>query len=75
MADVMVISIFMAFLGLRGFVGGKLGSLEQAVTHYSENASILTMNGTSLQSGFFLFLFFVLLSLVLSTKLEQSTGQ
>lgn len=75
MADVMVISIFMAFLGLRGFVAGKLGSLEQAVENYSENASILTMNGTNLQSGFFLFLAFVILSLVLSMQLEKQPTQ
>lgn len=68
MADVMVVSIFMAYLGLDGVVGNELNKLEE-----QNNAiNIITSNGTHLEVGFFLFLGFVLSSFALSMVVQKS---
>ena len=67
MADVMVVAIFMAYIGFKGLVSSQLDSLAGA----SESLEILVTNGTALMPGFFLFLAFCLLSLFLSTFLES----
>jgi hypothetical protein len=71
MADVLVIAIFMAYIGFSGLVGSQLGSLGRA----SATVEVLTTNGTVLAPGFFLFLGFVLTSLLLSTVLEARIGE
>ena len=68
MADVMVVSIFMAYLGLDGVVENELKSLEAQTTAIN----IITTNGTHLEVGFFLFLGFVVTSFVLSILVERS---
>jgi hypothetical protein len=68
MADVMVVSIFMAYLGLDGVVSSELKKLE---TNNSP-VNIITSNGTHLEVGFFLFLGFVITSFVLSSLVERS---
>ncbi len=68
MADVMVVSIFMAYLGLDGVVGNELKKMEGS----SEPINIITSNGTHLEVGFFLFLGFVLTSFVLSILVGKS---
>ncbi len=68
MADVMVVSIFMAYLGLDGIVGHELDALEAR----SVPINIITTNDTHLNVGFFLFLGFVLSSFVLSILVERS---
>lgn len=68
MADVMVVSIFMAYLGLDGVVSSELKSLEKQ----PEPLNIITTNGTQLEVGFFLFLGFVATSFVLSLMVEKS---
>jgi len=68
MADVMVVAMFMAYLGLDGVVDNeleKLGSQEDPI-------NIITFNGTHLEVGFFLFLAFVLVSFVLSILVQRS---
>lgn len=70
MADVMVVSIFMSYLGLDGVVSNELEKLEEI----SDPINIITTNGTSLQVGFFLFLGFVVASFVLSI-LADNTGK
>ncbi|CRI64019.1 conserved membrane hypothetical protein [Thiocapsa sp. KS1] len=67
MADVMVVAIFMAYIGFDALVGNQLGSLRGA----SDAVAVLTTNGTSLEPGFYLFLGFVLAGLVLSAALEN----
>ena len=67
MADVLVIAIFMAYIGFSGLVGSQLGELRQASTA----VEVLTTNGTSLAPGFYLFLGFVLASLGLSSILAD----
>jgi hypothetical protein len=67
MADVMVVAIFMAYIGFDALVANQLGSLRGA----SQAVAVLTTNGTSLEPGFYLFLSFVLASLMLSSALES----
>jgi hypothetical protein len=67
MADVFVIAIFMAYIGFSGLVGSQLGALSRA----ARPVELLTTNGTILAGGFFLFVAFVLASLLLSTVLEK----
>ncbi|MCF6243805.1 MAG: paraquat-inducible protein A [Sulfurovum sp.] len=66
MADVFVVSIFMAYLGLDGVVSNELKQLESQ----ANPINIITTNGTHLEVGFFLFLGFVLTSFVLSLMVE-----
>lgn len=67
MADVLVIAILMAYLGFDGLIASQLTGLGGA----SERVDLISTNGTSLQVGFFMFLAFVLASLLLSTLLES----
>jgi hypothetical protein len=68
MADVMVVSIFMSYLGLDGVVDNELDRLVEE----SAPINVITTNGTDLQVGFFLFLGFVASSFVLSILVENS---
>lgn len=67
MADVMVVAIFMAYIGFNGIVGSQMANLSRS----SEPIEILTTNGTHLTGGFYLFLFFCLSSLFLSSALTR----
>ncbi|MEP2568783.1 MAG: paraquat-inducible protein A [Balneola sp.] len=66
MADVMVVAIFMAYIGFTGIISEQLSSLENIVL----NVDIMTTNASSLQIGFFLFTSFAVLSLLVSHKLQ-----
>jgi hypothetical protein len=68
MADVMVVSIFMAYLGLDSMIENELKKL----TEQSAPVNVITSNGTELQVGFFLFVGFVFSSFVLSILVENS---
>jgi Paraquat-inducible protein A len=69
MADVMVIAIFMAYIGFDGIIGSQLDQLAQS----SEQVEIFTTNGTRLLNGFYLFLTFCVSSLILSETLTRKT--
>jgi hypothetical protein len=68
MADVMVVSIFMAYLGLDSMIENELKKLVEQ----SAPVNVITSNGTELQVGFFLFVGFVFSSFVLSILVENS---
>jgi hypothetical protein len=68
MADVMVVAIFMSYIGFSGILTEQLKQLE----NLSEDLDILTTNNSSLQLGFYLFTSFVLLSLLVTHKLQWS---
>ncbi|CAA6798374.1 MAG: Unknown protein [uncultured Sulfurovum sp.] len=68
MADVMVVSMFMGFLGLDGVVENELNRLQTG----EDPVNIVTFNGTHLEVGFFLFLGFVLTSFVFAILVERS---
>lgn len=66
MADVMVVAIFMAYIGFGGIISDQLRQLEGI----SNGIDILTTNQSSLQFGFYLFTSFTVLSLVVSQKIQ-----
>ncbi len=66
MADVMVVAIFMSYIGFSGILTEQLGQLEGL----TNKIDILTTNKSSLQIGFFLFTSFAILSLLVSQKLQ-----
>jgi len=65
MADVMVVAIFMSYIGFSGIISSQLNQLE----NISENITILTTNYSKLQNGFYFFLGFVLISISISQKI------
>jgi uncharacterized membrane-anchored protein len=67
MADVMVVAIFMAYIGFDGIIANQLENLNSV----SEEMVLLTTNGTSLQPGYYLFLSYTLLALYLSELLTK----
>jgi hypothetical protein len=67
MADVMVVAIFMAYIGFNGIIRSQLESFTKAA-HPME---VITTNGTQLLGGYFLFLFFCLSSLIISEALVR----
>jgi hypothetical protein len=67
MADVMVVAIFMAYIGFNGIITSQFGKLKNA----SEELVILTTNGTSLQPGYYIFLSYALLAMGLSVLLHR----
>lgn len=62
MADVLVVALFMSYLGFSGVIQGQLGQLERV----SGNLEVFTTDNSSLQLGFYLFTSFVLFGLCLS---------
>jgi hypothetical protein len=69
MADVMVVAIFMAYIGFNGIIGSQLDDL----TLSAKPVEIFTTNGTRLLGGFYLFLLFCISSLALSEILIRKT--
>jgi hypothetical protein len=67
MADVMVVAIFMAYIGFNGIIANQLGLLNSV----SGEMVLLATNGTSLQPGYYLFLTYTLLALFLSELLTK----
>ena len=68
MADVMVVAIFMAYIGFSGILSEQLRQLEKLGT----NLEVLTTNHSTLQTGFFAFTGFVLLSMLLTRRVSFS---
>ncbi|MEL6562543.1 MAG: paraquat-inducible protein A [Bacteroidota bacterium] len=71
MADVMVVAIFMSYLGFSGILTDQLRQLESI----SDRVDILTTNYSTLQPGFYLFLTFVVFSLLITTKIAYRIDQ
>jgi len=67
MADVMVVAIFMAYIGFNGIISSQLGHLRSA----DQELVIMTTNATALQPGFYLFLTYTLLALILTGFLTR----
>lgn len=68
MADVMVVTIFMAYIGFSGIITEQLKQLE----NIAPNFDILTTNQSTLQPGFYMFTCFVLISLLISQRIQDS---
>lgn len=69
MADVIVIAILMAYIGLNGLLQSQLDQLNVR----SDFLTIITTNNTALQPGYIIFISFVLYGLILSTILKFIT--
>ncbi|MBC7865073.1 MAG: paraquat-inducible protein A [Bacteroidia bacterium] len=71
MADVMVVAIFMSYVGFSGILTEQLNQLD----NLSSKLEVLTTNKSSLQIGFFAFTSFVLLSLLITNKLKSRNAE
>lgn len=67
MTDVMIIAIFMAYIGFNGVIESQFGELKGATS----DLVLLTTNGTALQPGFYLFLSYAILAMFLSEFLTK----
>lgn len=66
MADVMVVAIFMAYIGFNGIVNTQL----EQIREYTTELEIITTNGTTLQPGFYTFVTYVILAMMMSLLLK-----
>lgn len=66
MADVMVIAIFMSYIGFSGIITEQLRQIE----NMASSLEILTTNRSSLLTGFFFFTAFAIFSLSISQKID-----
>ena len=71
MADVMVVAIFMSFIGFQGVIGSQLSQLETI----NEKIEVFTTDNSDFGVGFILFLAFCLGGLFLAAKVERLTGK
>lgn len=69
MADVMVVAIFMAYIGFNGILQSQMRYLN----HQSDTFTSIATNQTSLQPGYIIFVAFVIFSLALSQILKWIT--
>ena len=69
MADVMVVAIFMAYIGFQGILNSQLEKIQTNTAA----VNLLTTNKSSLQIGFIVFVSFVLFNLLLSLVLKKIT--
>ncbi len=67
MTDVLIVAIFMAYIGFNGIITSQFGSLNSE----DQEMVILTTNGTSLQPGFYIFFTYTILALFLSEFLTR----
>lgn len=68
MADVMVVAIFMAFIGFNGVVDSQLTTMEE----YASSIHVLTTNNSVLEVGFYLFTAYCLIGLISSALLPRA---
>lgn len=71
MADVMVVAIFMAFIGFNGVVDSQLTALED----YTTSVHVLTTNNSALEMGFYLFTGYCLIGLITSALIPSALGK
>jgi multisubunit Na+/H+ antiporter MnhG subunit len=65
MADVLVVAIFMAYIGFNGIINSQLGDLA------TEGVNIVSTNGTNLQPGYYLFMSYTILAMFLSGYIKS----
>ena len=71
MADVMVVAVFMSYVGMQGILNDQLSDLNVQ----KETFNMLTTNKSNLQPGFIIFVCFVLFNLALAEILEHVTKE
>lgn len=67
MADVMVVAIFMAYIGFNGIITDQLHQIEDL----AGTVEVITTNNSGILAGFWFFTAFVLMGLLISQKLHQ----
>ena len=67
MADVFVVAMFMAYIGMRGLVGDQLDQLQSA----NRPLEVFTTNGTALEPGFWAFLIFALYGILMAMLVQR----
>ena len=67
MTDVMIIAIFMAYIGFNGVIDSQFQELKGATA----DLVLLTTNGTALQPGFYLFMSYAILAMFLTDFLTK----
>lgn len=67
MADVMVVAIFMSYIGFTGIISNQLKQLENSI----ESLEVLSTNKSELQNGFFFFMGFVIMSIFISQRIQK----
>jgi len=67
MADVLVIAIFMAYIGFNGMISNQFDKF----SNLTDELEFMTTNGTALQAGFYTFFAYVILALFLTGFLAK----
>ncbi len=68
MADVMVVAVFMAYIGFNGIINAQLANM---MTDTGENFELITTNGTALQPGYYVFFTYTILAMFLASFLKN----
>lgn len=71
MADVMVVAIFMAYIGFKGILENQMEHLNMK----TKSLATIATNETSLQPGFILFIAYVIFGLILGVILKKITSE
>lgn len=71
MADVMVVAIFMAYIGFKGILDNQM----QHLNVKTKSLATIATNETSLQPGFILFIAYVIYGLILGVILKKITTE
>jgi hypothetical protein len=71
MADVMVVAIFMAYIGFKGILDNQMKHLNMK----TKSLATIATNETSLQPGFILFIAYVIFGLILAVILKKITSE
>ncbi len=71
MADVMVVAIFMAYVGFQGILNNQLEDINMR----NEVLNLISTNKSNLQTGFLIFVTFVVFNLVLAEILKRITRE
>jgi hypothetical protein len=74
MADVMVVAIFIAYIGFQSIINEQLDHISTRAGE-TEEVNILTTNRSNLQIGFVIFLSFVLFNMILAMILKRITEE
>lgn len=67
MADVLVVAIFMAYIGFNGIINSQLKNIGESAT----SVDLITTNGTNLQPGFYVFMCYTILAMFLSAFIAK----
>lgn len=67
MADVLIVAMMMAYIGFNGMVKTQFDIIRAALPKFD----LISTNDTALQIGFYIFLCYVILSMLLALVLER----